>query len=50
MDANKQTGTDGDDEVAGAASAPTSAKEKPNYAGPLSGVKYPLNVIYCGGV
>ena len=27
----------------------TDNKKVPNYPGPISGVKYPLNVLYCGG-
>lgn len=32
------------------AAAAASDKPKPKYAGPKPGVKYPLSVVYCGGI
>jgi hypothetical protein len=37
-----------DDENSTGASAQAATK-KPNYPGPKPGVKYPVEMIYCGG-
>ena len=39
-----------DDEDTTEPTSSSGPKEKPNYPGPKSGVKYPLTVTYCGGL
>ena len=39
-----------EEKAASTSGAASSDKPKPKYAGPKPGVKYPLSVVYCGGI